>query len=80
LGEHGTLMPYAMTQLSGFQYFEYKVMATFNIGLNWLIKGHNSKFSLDYQNRPYFQQKGATEAPKETVRRGMLVLQYQVSF
>ncbi len=80
LDEHGTLMPYVMTQLSGYQYFEYKLMATFNVGLNWLIKGHNSKFSLDYQNRPYFQQATATEAPRETVRRGMVVLQYQVSF
>lgn len=79
LGEHGTLMPYVTTQLSGFQYFDYKIMSTFDIGINWLIKGHHSKFSLDYQNRPYFSQK-AGESPKQTTRRGMVVLQYQVSF
>ncbi|WP_018344713.1 hypothetical protein [Cytophaga aurantiaca] len=79
LGEHGTLMPYVMTQLSTFQYYDYKIMSTFDIGINWLIKGHHSKFSLDYQNRPYFSQK-AGESPKETTRRGMVVLQYQVSF
>ncbi|MBC7449884.1 MAG: hypothetical protein H7259_00190 [Cytophagales bacterium] len=79
LGEHGTLMPYVMTQLSGFQYYDYKVMSVYNVGVNWLIKGHNSKFSLDYQNRPYFAQTG-TATPKETVRRGMVVLQYQLSF
>jgi len=80
LGEHGTLLPYVMTQLSGFQYYDYKIMSTFDVGINWLIKGHNSKFTLDYQNRPYFAQAAAGEAPKETVRRGMVVLQYQVSF
>jgi hypothetical protein len=80
LGEHGTLLPYVMTQLSGFQYYDYKIMSTFDVGVNWLIKGHNSKFTLDYQNRPYFAQAVAGEAPKQTVRRGMVVLQYQVSF
>jgi hypothetical protein len=80
IGEQGTLMPYVMTQLSGFQYFDYKVMSVYNVGLNWMIKGHSSKFSLDYQNRPYFQQTTASEAPKSTVRKGMVVLQYQLSF
>jgi hypothetical protein len=79
LGEHGTLMPYVMTQLSAFQYYDYKIMSTFDVGINWLIKGHHSKFTLDYQNRPYFSQVTG-EAPKQTVRRGMIVLQCQVSF
>jgi len=81
LGEHGTLMPYVTTQLSGYQYFDYKVMAVFDVGINWLIKGHNSKFALDYQNRPYFSQVLASvDVPKETARKGMVVLQYQLSF
>lgn len=80
LGEHGTLMPYVMTQLSGFQYFDYKIMSTFDVGINWLIKGHNSKFTLNYQNRPYFSQAAIGESPKQTTRRGMVVLQCQVSF
>jgi hypothetical protein len=79
LGEHGTLMPYVMTQFSGFQYYDYKIMSTFDAGINWLIKGHNSKFTLDYQNRPYFSQ-ASGESPKQTVRRGMIVLQCQVAF
>jgi len=78
LGEHGTLMPYVMTHLSGFQYYDYKNMSTFNVGINWLFKAHNSKFTLDYQNRPYYS-KAAGEAPKQMVRRGMVVLQCQVS-
>ncbi len=80
LEEHGTFMPYVMTQLSGFQFFDYKIMSTFDVGVNWLIKGHNAKITLDYQNRPYFVQAVATEAPKKSVRRGMVVLQMQVAF
>jgi len=80
LGEHGTLMPYVMTQISGFQYFDYKPMAVFDAGITWLIKGHNSKFSLDYQNRPYFAASAVGATPTQTERRGMCVLQYQVSF
>ena len=79
-GEHGTLMPYVMTQISGYQYFDYKLMTVFDLGVNWLIKGHNSKISFDYQNRPYFAQATLTETPKETTRKGMFVLQYQLSF
>ena len=80
LGEHGTLMPYVMTQISGFQYFDYKPMAVFDAGITWLVKGHNSKFSLDYQNRPYFSASAIGATPTQTERRGMCVLQYQVSF
>jgi hypothetical protein len=81
LGEHGTLMPYVMAQVSGFQYFDYKPMAVFDAGVNWLVKGHNSKFTLNYQNRPYFSASSSTATPTlQTDRRGMVVLQYQVSF
>lgn len=80
LGEHGTLMPYVMTQISGFQYFGYKPMTVFDVGVNWLIKGHNSKISFDYQNRPYVAQATLTDTPKEITRKGMFVLQYQLSF
>ncbi len=26
----------------------------FNVGINWLLKGHNSKITSDYENRPIF--------------------------
>jgi len=26
----------------------------FDAGINWFIKGHTSKFTLDYQNRPVY--------------------------
>ena len=80
LGEHGTLMPYAMTQVSGFQFFNYKPMTVFNVGVNWLMKGHNSKISVDYQNRPFLEQATLADAPEQTTRKGMFVLQYQLMF
>lgn len=80
LGEHGTLMPYVMAQVSGYQFFDYKPMAVFDAGVNWLIKGHNAKVSVDYQNRPYFAQATATDVPEQTTRKGMFVLQYQMMF
>ncbi len=79
LGSYGTLMPYAMIQASKYYHFE-SAMVVYNVGVNWLLKGQNSKISLDYQDRPYFSTKIATGETSQTARRGMLVLQYQVSF
>lgn len=80
LGEHGTLMPYVMTQVSGYQYFAYKPMTVFNVGVNWLIKGHHSKISFDYQNRPFFAQATLADMPELITRKGMFVIQYQLMF
>ncbi|HSZ25041.1 MAG TPA: hypothetical protein VK766_04955 [Cytophagaceae bacterium] len=80
LGEHGTLMPYISTQISAYQYFDYKAMTVIDVGVNWLVKGHNSKFTVDYQSRPYFSASAIGVTPTQTARRGMLVIQYQVSF
>ncbi len=48
-------------------------MVVWNIGLNWLLDGHRSKITLNYQNRPIF----ATTDLKESDRKGMVVLQMQ---
>jgi hypothetical protein len=82
LGEsNGQLMPY----LSG-QYADYadygalqnKGMLLFDVGFNWLIDGHRSKLSLDYQNRPtYFRN---TNGDVQTgARKSCVILQYQIS-
>ncbi len=54
-------------------------LAAFNPFLS-LIKGHNGKFTLGYQNRPYYQyQTAADPSPlKAGGRLGQLTLQYQV--
>jgi hypothetical protein len=79
LKSYGTIMPYCATQLSSFDAFD-RMMIMYDIGINWLMMGNNSKFTLNYQNRPYFSQEAPNDVIKETTRKGMVVLQYQLSF
>ena len=53
-------------------------MNVYNIGLNWLLKGHTSKLTLDYQVRPTYAQQGTNLVKNST--RGQAVLQYQIVF
>lgn len=78
LGEHGTLQPYINGQLANYDRLS-QTMMVFDVGINWLIKGHNSKFTFDYQNRPYFVDNGKG-AVKESSRKGQFVIQYQIAF
>ncbi|GAB2517570.1 hypothetical protein GCM10027085_04100 [Spirosoma aerophilum] len=74
---NGTLMPYVQAQMASYQ----RVAATlgvYNIGVNYLIKGHNGKLTLDYQNRPYYSPSSGTSQLSAGGRRGQLTLQYQV--
>jgi hypothetical protein len=53
-----------------------------DLGFNYLIKGHNSKLSLDYQSRPVYNI-STSDYQIHAVsgqRRSMLVLQYQIAF
>ncbi len=77
LGNGGTLMPYASLMHADYDRLNDD-MSVFNVGVNWLIKGHTSKLSLDYQSRPVYAAQG--EDLVKTSDRGQLVLQYQVSF
>ena len=78
LGEgNGTLMPYASLMSAKYDRLNDQ-MNVYNVGLNWLMKGHSSKLTLDYQLRPTFEQQG-TELIK-TSTRGQAVLQYQLFF
>ena len=72
---NGTLMPYVQAQVASYQRVT-QTLGVYNIGINYLIKGHNGKLTLDYQNRPYCETSGAQIAP--IGRRGQLTLQYQV--
>jgi hypothetical protein len=53
-------------------------MNVIDVGVNWLIKGHNSKITLDYQHRPVYETSG-NELIKST-NKGQVVLQYQIFF
>jgi hypothetical protein len=50
-------------------------MIMWDAGVNWLIEGHRSKVSLNYQNRPVFSNTDL----KEQSRKGMVVLQFQIA-
>ena len=79
LGEgNGTLMPYATVQSANYERLD-KQMTVFDIGCNWFIKGHTSKITLDYQNRPAYDVSGAALQLRSS-RLSQLNLQYQIFF
>lgn len=76
LGKNGTLMPYASAQLADYQRLN-NTAGIYSTGINWLLKGHNAKLTLDYQNRPVYQN--ATNGQlNANGRKGALTLQYQI--
>lgn len=78
LKDQGTLQPYVNCQYS--DYSRLKVpMLVFDAGINWLIRGHNAKFTLNYQNRPCYLE-DAMGNIKQTTRKSSIVLQYQLAF
>jgi hypothetical protein len=78
LKNQGTLMLYFGMQTSNYQAFKEN-MLMWHGGINWLIKGHNAKISLDYQNRPIFNGNSNRDLV-QVERKGMFVLQYQLAF
>lgn len=78
LGEgNGTLMPYASLMSANYDRLEDQ-MNVWDVGVNWFIKGHNSKITLDYQNRPAFINQGGDYIKDGT--KGQVLLQYQIYF
>ncbi|HEY5824421.1 MAG TPA: hypothetical protein VIT44_08655 [Cyclobacteriaceae bacterium] len=79
LGEgNGTLMPYATVQSAKYDRLD-KQMNVYDVGVNWLIKGHTSKISLDYQLRPTYSPQG-TDLIRDSGMKSQVVLQYQIFF
>lgn len=78
LGENGTLMPYATIQSAKYDRLD-KQMTVYDIGVNWLIKGHNSKISVDYQLRPTYTPVG-TDLVRDSGMKTQVTLQYQILF
>ena len=80
LGEkNGQLMPYVSGQYADYTALQNKLMLVFNAGLNWLIKGHHSKISLDFQNRPTYNL-DANKDVKMGSRKSSFIIQYQIFF
>lgn len=76
---NGQLMPYVSLMSANYDRLQNQ-MNVFNVGMNWLLKkGHNSKLTFDYQNRPVFNANSSGDIIK-TSSRGQFILQYQVAF
>jgi hypothetical protein len=69
-----TLMPYASIQSSNFNRLKDQ-MNFYDIGVNWLLANHTSKFTVSYQDRPIYNTAG-----DQVSRNGSVVAQYQVFF
>ena len=73
-----TFMPYFSYQYSHYQRLANDVNY-YDMGINWLLAGHTSKFTLAYQNRPYYVLNSDSRGIVDS-RRSAVVLQYQVFF
>jgi len=71
---NATLMPYASVQYASYERLN-DPMVFFDAGVNLLLAGHVSKFTIAYQNRPVYNTAG-----DKTGTRGTLIAQYQVMF
>ncbi|CAG4990126.1 hypothetical protein DYBT9275_00457 [Dyadobacter sp. CECT 9275] len=78
LGNQGTFMPFVSVQHADYDRLK-DAMNLYNLGLNWLIKGHNGKLTLNYENRPVYKAGVATNELVKNGRKGALILQYQIS-
>lgn len=79
LGEgKGQLMPYVSAQYANYAALQHKTMLMVDIGCNWLIKGHNSKISIDYQSRPTFYKDSSSKTIEKGKRMSCIIIQYQV--
>lgn len=80
LDKQGTLQPYISGSYAMYQKLKDPVLI-YDIGINWIMAGQNSKISLDYQSRPVFNTdvNGDVRETKNA-KRGQVVLQYQLAF
>jgi hypothetical protein len=75
--EIGNLMPYASLMRADYEKVP-GVMHVWSVGVNWFIRGHSSKVTLDYQNRPAYVI--ADNVMRMDGRKSQVVLQYQIYF
>jgi hypothetical protein len=73
-----TLMPYISLQHANYERLNQGINY-WDLGLVWLLNGHNSKLTLGYQDRPIFLA-DASGKGEFSNRKGSAILQYQVFF
>lgn len=78
LGNSGTLQPYFDIQYANYDRLGDN-MYVYDIGVNWLIHGNNSKITLNYQNRPFFAPNSSGDLVQNQ-RLAEWVIQYHLSF
>jgi hypothetical protein len=79
LGEgNGSLMPYVTLQSAKYDRLD-KQMNVWDFGLNWFIKGHTSKITLDYQIRPTYSINGSA-LNRDASMKSQAIIQYQFYF
>lgn len=69
-----TMQPYFGTQVSKWDRLN-DAMVMFDTGLNFMFQGHRYKVSLNYQNRPVFDNTNF----RQTERKSMGYIQFQIS-
>lgn len=74
LGEKGTLQPFASFRAANYQALNAP-LNVYDLGINWLIDGHRSKLSLDYQLIPVYAATDKTVSE----RKSAVILQYQIN-
>lgn len=75
----GRLLPYASLTMAKYEQLSNIDCQVYNLGLNYLMSGHQSKISIDWQNRPSFY----LNTNKQTLsgnRLNVITLQYQIFF
>lgn len=72
-------MPYASFTNAKFDGLQDVPMNLYNAGINCLMNGHRSKFTLDWQNRPTYELANSGQILKGS-RKNSVVLQYQIFF
>jgi hypothetical protein len=78
LPNQGSIQIYGSVQASKYQALNSNLMM-YEAGINWLINGdHHSKLTLSYQSRPTYNIQADGYYNLNT-RRGMAVLQYQIT-
>ncbi len=69
-----TLMPYVAVQYADYDRLN-DAMIYYDAGINWLLSGSTSKFTIAYQNRPVYNTLG-----NSIERKSAILAQYQVFF
>lgn len=73
---HGQWLPYVSCSYASYERLNGLKTFVIDAGINYLIQGHQSKITLNFQNRPTYGINNGTVIAGE--RKNSLVLQYQI--